>query len=288
MLSKHCSGELVEQPAPVVYTTGFIDPAEPVQRVVEFPQQIFVTSKKYSAVDNLLTLVVNAHGGLDQWARFEKVNVHMMVSGALWNMKGQEGVLSSSHIELELHEQRGRYLDFENTSGRETYFSPDRVAILDRGHIIQELVNPRESFIHHHLETAWTRLQLVYFGTYAMWEYLTIPFSFTLPGVKTLELTPWNEAGDTWRRLQVRFPDDWAYHSREQVFYFGEDGRLKRMDYDVEISGNTTVAQYVSNYREVQGIRLPTRRLVFQRDETGRYIPQPLIVSIELVDINFR
>ena len=239
-------------------------------------------------MNDLIKLVVNAHGGLEQWTRFNKVAVHMLVSGVLWNVKAQDGVLSDSRIEVELRKQRGRYINFDNKSGQETYFSPNRVAIVDKGQIVQELLNPRDSFHGHRLETPWTRLQLVYFGTYAMWEYLTIPFNLTLPGFQTQELAPWEESGESWRRLQVRFPDDWAYHSKEQVFYFDKQGLLKRMDYDVDVSGKTGAAQYVFDYRDFQGIKLPTRRLVYGRDDNGQRIPEPLIVGIELLEIQFQ
>jgi hypothetical protein len=239
-------------------------------------------------LNDLLSFVVNAHGGLEKWTRFNKVAVHMLVSGALWNVKGQGGVLDDSRIEVELRKQYGRYVDFNNKPGQETYFSPSRVAIVYNGQIDEELLNPRDSFNGHQLETPWTKLQLVYFGTYAMWEYLTIPFNLTLPGFQTEELETWVEGGDTWRRLQVRFPADWAYHSKEQVLYFDNNGLLKRMDYDVDISGKTPAAQYVFDYRDFQGIKLPTRRLVYRRDEHGHYDPEPLIVGIELLEIQFR
>jgi hypothetical protein len=38
-------------------------------------------------------------------------------------------------------------------------------------------------------------LQLAYFAGYAMWTYLSEPYSLTLPGVHTEELGKWNEDG---------------------------------------------------------------------------------------------
>ena len=239
-------------------------------------------------MNELLQLAVDAHGGLARWNDFDKVSVQMLVGGRLWQLKGQDGVLNNSLIEVELRRQQGRYLDFNSKGGLETDFSNKRVAIVDRGSVVEELYNPRDSFKGHVLESKWTRLQLIYFGTYAMWEYLTIPFSLMLPGFVTNELSPWHEGGETWRRLQVVFPDDWAFHSRKQVLYFDKNGMVKRMDYDVEISGNIPAAQYVFDYREYQGIKLPTRRMVYSRDMDGQYIHEPLIVSIELLNVQFQ
>ena len=238
-------------------------------------------------MNNLLQLTLEAHGGLERWKKFKKVGLHMMVSGVLWPLKRQDNVLSDSRIEVELHRQGGRYINFESNLCRETYFDPKRVAIIDKGQLVQELVNPRDSFNGHTLETPWTKLQLVYFGTYAMWEYLTIPFNFTMPGFDSKEIEPWYDGNEKWRRLQVSFPDDLAFHSKEQVFYFDEKGFLKRMDYDVEISGNIPAAQYVFEYRNFQGIKLPTKRLVYGRDERGQSLPDQLVVGIELLKVQF-
>jgi len=79
-----------------------------------------------------------------------------------------------------------------------------------------------------------------------MWTYFNTPFLFALPGVHTEEIEPWQENGETWRRLKVTFPRDIATHSTEQTFYFDQKGLLKRHDYDVEISGASPGAHYVS------------------------------------------
>ncbi len=46
-----------------------------------------------------------------------------------------------------------------------------------------------------------------------MWTYLTQPFTFTLPGFETSELGRWEEKGEQWRRLHVRWPSYLATHS---------------------------------------------------------------------------
>jgi hypothetical protein len=61
-----------------------------------------------------------------------------------------------------------------------------------------------------------------------MWTYLNTPFLLARPDVKSEEIESWQEAGETWRRLRVRFPADIATHSTEQTLYFDEHGLLKR------------------------------------------------------------
>jgi hypothetical protein len=125
-------------------------------------------------------------------------------------------------------------------------------------------------------------LQLAYFAGYAMWTYLNIPFLLARPGVESEEVEPWQELGETWRRLKIRFPADIATHSTEQTLYFDQQGLLKRQDYNVEIDGTAGAAHYVYDHKESSGIIFPTKRRVFRRQPDGRPAPEPLIISIDL------
>lgn len=68
----------------------------------------------------------------------------------------------------------------------------------------------------------------LYFCGYATWNYLTVPFTFVLPGFAFRVLPPvvGDRAGTT--RLHATFPDDIPAHSREQVFHFDQEGLLRR------------------------------------------------------------
>lgn len=239
-------------------------------------------------MNDLLKIAIEAHGGLDRWNKYNKVKIHMLVGGMLWGAKGHPGLIADTGFEVELHQQRGRYINFENKIGQDTYFSPDRVAIIDNGQTKAELLHPRESFNGYQLETPWSKLQLIYFGTYAMWSYLTTPFLFMLPGFATREIDPWHEGGETWRRLQVIYPDGFAYHSKEQILYFDVNGFLKRLDYSVDISGGVPAAHYVFDYKEFNGMMVPTRRLVYPRDDNNQYMNEPLVVEVMLKKVEFR
>jgi hypothetical protein len=237
-------------------------------------------------MENLLKMAIDAHGGLDRWKQFEKIRIHMKLGGALWALKGQDGVISDTYFEADLKSQKARYLDFVK-KGQDAVFTPDQISIIKDGQVLEELRNPRASFSNHKFETPWSQLQLVYFAGYAMTNYLTAPFIFTLPGFKTKEIEPWHEAGENLRRLHVTFPDNYAYHSKEQIFYFDENGLMKRFDYDVEISAGTPAAHYVFDYKDVEGIMVPHRREVYGRDEENHYVKEPLVVKIVLDDVKF-
>jgi hypothetical protein len=118
-----------------------------------------------------------------------------------------------------------------------------------------------------------------------LWTCLTTPFLFALPGFSVQEISPWQEAGETWRGLRVTFPAEIASHSRKQDFYFGSDFLLRRHDYHVEASGGFAAAQYVYDYVTAQGIIFPTRRRAYMRDEKLLPIREKLMVSIDISNL---
>lgn len=118
-------------------------------------------------------------------------------------------------------------------------------------------------------------------------RYLTMPFLFTLPGVKVEELPLWEEGDQQWRRLRVYFPDSVATHCSTQDFYFGEDFLLRRHDYCVDVSGALPAAQYVHDYIEADGLRMLGKRRAYRRDESGQAIEEQLLVSIDITNLRY-
>jgi hypothetical protein len=238
-------------------------------------------------MSDLATLAMDAHGGLDRWRQLKRVSAHLSQGGLLWDLKGQHRVLDDVNVEVDLRKEWASHRPFAQPN-RHSSFEPDRVAIeTSDGHVVEERRNPRESFKGHTLDTPWDTLQLAYFAGYAMWTYLNTPFLFALPGVTTEELQPWQENGEAWRRLKVTFPARIATHSAEQTFYFDQRGLLKRHDYDVDVSGGTSAAHYVSEPENVSGIIVPTKHTVFGRQPDGTAAPAPLVVSIDISEIEF-
>ena len=236
---------------------------------------------------DLLETVIEAHGGLTRWTRLETVSARLVQGGALWSLKGQQGVLDDVFVTASLHEERVSHHPF-GAPDRRSAFTPERVAIMaDNGTIVEALDRPRASFAGHTLDTPWTTLQLAYFVGTAMWTYLTQPFTFALPEFKTTELDRWPEAGEQWRRLRVTWPGYLATHSTEQTLYFGENGLIRRHDYDVEIAGGNSAAHYISDYMQVAGIMIPTKHRIFPRSLDGQALGEPLIVSIDVSEVAF-
>ncbi|WP_322045573.1 hypothetical protein [Paraburkholderia sp. J67] len=237
-------------------------------------------------MSTLLEQAVKAHGGMDSWSRFRSVTVGLDVGGAIWPHKGQEGLLEGIEVTADLRRQRVDTVSLKD--GWRGTFEPDLVRIVATDGEAEERRAPRASFEGHVHETRWDRLHTLYFSSYALWTYLTTPFLLTYPGFHAEELPQWSENGETWRRLKVTFPAAIATHGREQIFYFGADGLLRRHDYNVEVMGGAPGANYASDYRNMSGIMVPMSRRVYAFDAERRRIEEPLLVTIDLQSVDFQ
>lgn len=237
-------------------------------------------------MNDLLKLTIDAHGGLSRWKELKTISSRLLCGGITWPLKGHEGVMNDINVTVDLNKQWASHYPFIEADWH-TSFGADRVAIENsKGEVIEELTDPRASFKGHTTETPWTRLQLAYFIGYAMWTYFNAPFNFALPGYKVSEIEPWEENGETWRRLKVAFPQHVASHGSTQVFYIGEDGLFRRHDYDVDILGGAGAVHYLYDYIDVSGIKIATKRLVYARLEDNTALtPEPLLVSVDLSEI---
>jgi hypothetical protein len=238
-------------------------------------------------MNDLLALAVEAHGGLNRWNELSEVSADLEVGGVLWGLKGQQGFVGPSRVAASLHCQWASHSPFLHPAHR-TAFNAEHVAIETQdGLPVEVRENTRVSFGGHTLETPWDRIQLAYFAGYAMWTYLTSPFSLVTEGFESEEVKPWQENGETWRALRVRFPKTIATHSAKQTFYFDNKGLLRRHDYDVDISAGSGAAHYVYDHKSFNGIMVPTRRRIHIRGEDGKPQMEPLLVSIDLSNIKF-
>jgi len=235
----------------------------------------------------LLDQVLIAHGGLERWSHFSKVRATLVTGGSLWGMKGLTQDNTPRQMTVWLHEQRASVMPFGGPDQR-TAYTPDRIAIeTTEGKVIAERPAPRESFRGHGQTSPWDPLQRAYFNGYALWSYLTMPFLFTLSGVLAEEVEPWQEGTQRWRRLQVTFPENITTHCAVQDFYFGEDFLLRRHDYNVDVSGGLPAAQYVHDYVEADGLRMPGKRRAYRRGADGQPDKDVLLVAIDLSDISY-
>ncbi|MGW3668471.1 hypothetical protein [Streptomyces sp. NPDC005141] len=218
---------------------------------------------------DLLEFVLAQHGGAQRWEGARTISATVHVYGVFWPYKGQPDLLGVETVTALLERQQITMSPFGE--GRTLHFdaAEDVVTITDAdGEVADRLSAPRASMADYQGDTPWSPTQMGYFISYATWIYLTEPLLFTDPGVETRETDPWEEDGETWRRLEVTFPESIVSHSREQTYYFdAATGLQRRMDYDVEVNGGANVAHYTSEHQDFDGLIVPTRRRVLLRNE---------------------
>ena len=236
----------------------------------------------------LLQLAVQAHGGLDRWQDLTSATGTFSVTGAIWHAKGRPDIFKELTLEADLHQQHV-VLRPSSWAGLCSVYRDDVLSLVDsEGRVIERRPNPASMYAEQAPDEPWSDLQAAYFATEALWTYLTLPFLYTHPGFVATEVEPREENGETWRRLQVDFPDTVASHTGRQTSAFGPDGLLRRHEYSVDILGGATGALYATDLQTFDGIVVPTRRRIFAYDESLDRVPQPLLVGVDVLELSFR
>lgn len=241
--------------------------------------------KKMKLLDN----VFEAHGGLKKWHELEKVVVHMVSSGKLFDIQGFPLDPTSREMTVYLHQQKASIRPFGG-EGKKTAFTSDRIAIeSEKGQIFAERTGTPKEIQGHMVLNSWDPLDRANFNGYAMWTYLTTPFFMAMPGVSVREIEPLVQGEETWSGLRVTFPPHLASHCTTQDFYFGEDHLLRRQDYMVDVAKteNFHASQYVYDMAEVSGILLPMKRRAYLRRFDGSPDIEQLMISIDILDAEF-
>jgi hypothetical protein len=238
-------------------------------------------------MNELLVRIIEAHGGMDRWNAYEKVDATIVTGGGFFALKGVLQDPDPRRMTVWLHEERSSLLPYGAPDQR-TMFTPERVTVekLD-GTVIAERRAPKDSFAGHQMSTPWDPLHRAYFNGEALWTYFTTPFLLTMNAVRVEETDPWREGNETWRVLRSYFPGSIETHSVIQDFFFGADLMLRRHDYSLNIAGGFAAAQLTSDYVEANGIVLPTKRRAYTRGPDRQPILDMLMVSIDISDVTF-
>ncbi len=241
-------------------------------------------------MDKLLSQVIEAHGGLARWSAVTGLTAHMTIGGPFWASKGQPAILGEQTVDLDARHEHIGLTPFGGADWTlEFGTGPDHVVVRDvEGDVVEERTDPRASFAGLGVTSAWDLAQTGYFIGYALWNYLTEPFLLAYPGVDAHEIEPWEESGQTWRRLDVTFPDSIVTHSPQQVFYFDGGGEQRRMDYVAEVSGSAPIAHYTSEPKTFGGIVMPTRHRARRRLEDGTADMTIDYITIDIHDVEYR
>ena len=232
----------------------------------------------------LLNLAVKAHGGLERWKKIRSIRMEGAITGAIWYVKSKPDYLKNVIMTAETRRERV-VTEFPGQDKR-SIFEPERVVIakLDAT-IVEGRDDPEKSFEGQQLNTPWDDIHAAYFSGEALWTYLTTPFLYTYDGFSTEEIASIRVENETWRRLKITFPEYVKSHTREQISCFGPDGLLRRHDYTVDILGGATGLNYASDYRDVDGIIVPTTRRVYAWEGDYQVVKEPLLVAIDMREV---
>jgi hypothetical protein len=232
----------------------------------------------------LLDLAIKAHGGLDRWNKVKAIKVAASITGAIWFVKGKGDVLKNVVLTAETRTER-LTVDFPGQN-KQAIFEPNHIVVQTaNGKLIEARDNPEKSFEGQQRDTPWDDIHVTYFVGEALWTYLNTPFLYTHDGFITEEIAPIQVEAETWRRLKITFPDNIKSHSKVQISCFGPDNLLRRHDYIVDILDGATGLNYASDYRNVDGILIPTKRRVYAYEGNYQQVKDPLLVAIDMKEI---
>ena len=233
------------------------------------------------SAERLFERVMAAHGGYARWRRARALRVDVRCGGAALTARFQRNAYRRYRALVDTRRPRVRFTPFKGHHG---VFTPERVWIeTDQGAVVQERANPRHFFPSWRRHIVWDRLDVLYFGGYAMWNYLCTPFLWHSGDIQLTEGDPWQTAGETWQSLQVRFPADWPTHCPEQIFYIDDRGYIRRHDYTARVIGPYARAVHISDdHRTFDGLVFPTRRRVYPRRRDNRSLPFPTLIWIDI------
>jgi hypothetical protein len=233
----------------------------------------------------LLERVIAAHGGNKRWGHAKALHVDVRCGGAALAARFQRKAYRRYRAVVDTRTPRVRFTPFKGHHG---VFTPERVWIeTDQGTVVHERTHPRDYFPSWRRHILWDRLDVLYFGGYAMWNYLCTPFLWHAEGIQLAEGAPWREAGEIWQSLKVRFPAGWPTHSPEQIFYIDDRGYIRRHDYTARVIGPyARAAHYSDDLREFGGLVFPTRRRVYPRRGDNRSLPFPTLIWIDIDHID--
>ncbi|MEV6253202.1 hypothetical protein AB0L97_08085 [Nocardia sp. NPDC051911] len=236
----------------------------------------------------LLDEVLTAHGGLERWRAVTALTAHGRFGGLL-RSRFPGNRMAEVSVRVQLAHQRAVFRGFPRTD-QQAVFDGGAVRIETRdGGLISARRNARAAFagfsgLRRNLR--WDALDAAYFAGYAFWNYLSTPLLLTREGVAITEGDTWQEAGQRWWRLEVDFPPDLHTHSRHQTFYIDAAGLIRRHDYIAHPIGRWAhAAHYCSDHQRFAGLVFPARRRVFPQGPGGRTLPHPILVALDIDNI---
>ena len=235
---------------------------------------------------DLLQAAIDAQGGLEQFEKIRGFETVVVSTGTFFALKGYPrrkvtGTVFTKDLKVIFSEFYGRNTD----PTLRWIWTPHRVwTERPDGIVVNFRDNPKASFKGLTRESHWDDFHMLYFGGYALWNYMNTPFHFTWPGIHTRELEDEKDGDQVWRVLEVTYPENFPTHGRVQKLLFDREYRLRRLDYSTEVGTVIPVNHYLYDHRKVDGILLPFLRRAIRPPE-ARVDGGPSAVLLDFVSI---
>ena len=235
---------------------------------------------------DLANVIVNAYGGDDRWSRLRSVSFHAVTTGVALPARFQFSTFRNYTADVHRHPPEV-IIRPHPRPGQVGIYTDEAVRITDTtGNIIAERSHAREAFSDLRHRLWWDALDALHFAGYALWNYFLLPALLRLPGMHMEEIDPWEENGESWRRLRVAFPETVVTHNALQIFYADEQGFVRRHDYTAEVFGSwANAAHYSDGHERHDGLVFPTRRRVYPRKMNNRPRRWMTLVGIDITEI---
>lgn len=232
--------------------------------------------------------IIAAHGGRERWSKIDCLEADLSACGFLFTAKKRQ-VLRNVRVRASSRIPFLQFCDFPDAGKTGELLGEDEVRIISAdGSVVETRFHPRDAFQRFRRKLWWDDLDFIYFGGYAIWNYLVTPFLFMHEGFSFEYTGEVQLTEGAFSRLHAIFPAILPAHCRTQTFYFDESGLLFRFDYTADVVGGWAhAAHFCSGYRDFSGLKVPTRRrvrpLLF-----GRVLSMPTLVALDIHDVQTR
>jgi hypothetical protein len=232
----------------------------------------------------LVEMALAGAGGVDLFRQAGEISVSLYGSGTAIRSKRFGWVPGEFEVRCSTREQRTVLSPFPKEGQRGVFAGSEvRIESVEDGSVLSSRSDPRSKFPGGRRLLWWDDLDFLYFSGYAMWGYLIAPYSFLWKGIEAREIEPWQQDGETWRRLEVTYPANSHVHCRQQIYYYDAEGRVRRNDYTAEVFGSFARSAHMSDeHKTFDGLTLPTRRRVYGRRRNNKPRPRPTLVRMDI------
>ena len=231
---------------------------------------------------SLIERAFEAAGGA-RWSSLRRFTTHLLLHGAVVQPLERPHSLKEIVAEGDLTSRSIRISGFSEARGAWGFF-PDFVTIQrDDG----AFVGARRGIAPRAFLSPKDEVERIYICGLSVWSCMTCPRTMLSADVQAEELGAWLERGETWWRLRVRAPEGVLAYARDVVMYFGDDGLLRRTDFDVVCGETIRLAAYSSAHQSFSGLIVPTLYRTVRRAASGGPVEKRPVLDVEIFDAAF-